>query len=80
MRHYTEWMNSLTDADLMTYAYREVLIIQPTWMMRRITYDAVGGYAERGTDAAPFPEVASDWLNHFRTSISIIGFWTVAVS
>ena len=73
-------MNHLTDADLMTYAYREVLIIQPTWMMRRVTYDTVGGYAERGTDAAPFPEVAADWLNQNRTSISTIAFWTVAGS
>lgn len=80
MRHYTEWMNHLTDADLINYAYREVLIIQPTWMMRRATYDTVGGYAERGTDAAPFPEVAFDWLNQLRISISTTAFWTAAAS
>ena len=57
MRHYTEWLNGLTDDDLLKYQYREVLLIQPTWMMARAVFDRIGGYAERGTDEAPFPEV-----------------------
>ena len=57
MRHYTEWLNKLTDDDLMKYQYREVLLIQPTWMMSRATFDRIGGYLENGTDKVPFPEV-----------------------
>ena len=57
MRHYTEWLNKLTDDDLMKYQYREVLLIQPTWMMSRATFDRIGGDLEKGTDKVPFPEV-----------------------
>ena len=57
MRHYTEWLNKLTDDDLMKYQYREVLLIQPTWMMSRATFDRIGGYLGKGTDKVPFPEV-----------------------
>ena len=41
----------------MKYQYREVLLIQPTWMMSRATFDRIGGYLEKGTDKVPFPEV-----------------------
>ena len=57
MKHYTAWLNSLHDDDLMIYQYREVVVIQPTWMMTRANYDKVGGYVERGQDSTPFPEV-----------------------
>ena len=59
MKHYTAWLNSLHDEDLMMYQYREVVVIQPTWMMTRSNYDRVGGYVERGQDNTPFPEVMS---------------------
>lgn len=59
MKHYTAWLNSLKDEDLMKYQYREVLVIQPTWMMTRENYDRVGGYVERGQENTPFPEVRS---------------------
>ena len=57
MKHYSEWLNNLTDADLSKYQYREVLLIQPTWMMTRATFDCVGGYAEKDTIKEAFPEV-----------------------
>lgn len=57
MRHYSEWMNKLTDADLELYQYREVLIIQPTWMMTRETFDKVGGYSQPESESGPYPEV-----------------------
>ena len=59
MRHYSEWMNKLTDADLELYQYREVLIIQPTWMMTRETFDKVGGYSQPESENGPYPEVDS---------------------
>lgn len=57
MRHYSEWMNNLVDEDLKKYEYREVLVIQPSWMMTRETFDRVGGYVEEGEDTRPYPEV-----------------------
>jgi singapore isolate B (sub-type 7) whole genome shotgun sequence assembly, scaffold_24 len=57
MRHYSEWMNNLVDEDLVKYQYREVLVIQPSWMMTRETFDRVGGYVEEGEDNKPYPEV-----------------------
>lgn len=57
MRHYSEWMNQLTDADLEMYQYREVLVIQPTWMMTRATFDRVGGYIQQPSEEGPYPEV-----------------------
>ena len=57
MRHYTKWMNQLTDADLDLYQYREVLIIQPTWMMTRETFDKVGGFFQPESESGPYPEV-----------------------
>lgn len=56
MRHYTEWLNKLTNDDLMKYQYREVLIIQPTWMMSRRTFDRVGGYTVVKDTTYAFPE------------------------
>ena len=57
MRHYSEWMNNLVDEDLVKYQYREVLVIQPSWMMTRETFDRVGGYVEEGEDNKPYPEI-----------------------
>ena len=59
MRHYTKWMNQLTDADLDLYQYREVLIIQPTWMMTRETFDKVGGFFQPESESGPYPEVGN---------------------
>lgn len=56
MRHYTNWLNNLKDEDLMKYQYREVLIIQPTWMMTRETFDRVGGYTVNKSPQE-YPEV-----------------------
>ena len=72
MRHYSEWMNNLVDEDLLKYQYREVLVIQPTWMMTRETFDRVGGYVERGEDNTPYPEVGVTGWNDKRIWTSII--------
>lgn len=56
MRHYTNWLNQLTNDDLMKYQYREVLIIQPTWMMSREVFDRLGGYTIVKDTTDLFPE------------------------
>ena len=48
--HYTQWANNLTDERLMLEQYREVTLIQPTWMMCRERFEMLGGYVE-----APLP-------------------------
>jgi glycosyltransferase involved in cell wall biosynthesis len=44
--HYTQWVNTLTEERVMLERFRELTIIQPTWMMRRTQFDAIGGYLE----------------------------------
>ncbi|KAK8803274.1 hypothetical protein WA158_000968 [Blastocystis sp. Blastoise] len=65
-RHYTAWMNQLTDSDLMKYQYREVLVIQPTWFMNRAVFDRVGGYKEDFSLIA-YPEDLDFYHRHLDT-------------
>ncbi len=48
--HYTNWANNLTDERLILERFREVTVLQPTWMMDRSRFDVLGGYIE-----APYP-------------------------
>ena len=64
MRHYTAWLNNLTNADLDKFQYREVLIIQPTWMMSRETFDKVGGYTVLKDAEDPYPEDLDFYHRH----------------
>ena len=50
--HYTAWANGLTDERLLLERFREVTLLQPTWMMCRSRFDKLGGYIE-----APKPGV-----------------------
>lgn len=50
--HYTAWANGLTDERLVLERFREVTLLQPTWMMCRSRFDKLGGYIE-----APKPEL-----------------------
>jgi len=43
---YTKWCNSLTQDQLMLQRFRELTLIQPTWMFRREIWSRLGGYAE----------------------------------
>lgn len=54
-RHYTAWCNSLTQKQLYAQQYRELTVVQPTWMLHRAQFEAVGGYVERQADP-PAPE------------------------
>lgn len=51
--HYTNWANSLSDERLHLERFREVTLLQPTWMLSYIRFRELGGYIE-----APLP--ASD--------------------
>lgn len=42
--HYTQWANSLSDERLLLERFREVTILQPTWMISRRRFEALGGY------------------------------------
>lgn len=44
--HYTKWANSLTDERLVLERFREVTIIQPTWMMSKSRFEYLLGYIE----------------------------------
>ena len=48
--HYASWANSLSDERLLLEQFREVTVLQPTWMMSRAWFDRLGGYIE-----APHP-------------------------
>ncbi|EGD81636.1 hypothetical protein PTSG_02352 [Salpingoeca rosetta] len=43
---YTRWANALSDTELCTNRFKECTVLQPTWMVRRRVFDAVGGYKE----------------------------------
>jgi len=44
--HYTHWANNLKDERLMLERFRELTILQPTWMMTKQRFELLGGYIE----------------------------------
>jgi glycosyltransferase involved in cell wall biosynthesis len=48
--HYTQWANSLSEERLWLEQFREVTIIQPTWMMWKSRFHELGGYIEAPVD------------------------------
>jgi len=44
--HYTKWANKLTDERLYLERFRELTVIQPTWMMMRSRFQELGRYLE----------------------------------
>lgn len=44
--HYTEWANNLNTERLHLERFREVTLIQPTWIMRQEWFDELGRYIE----------------------------------
>ena len=59
--HYMAWCNSLTEEQLHLQQFRECTIIQPTWFMRRLAFDTVGGYKEK-RPSDPGGPIPSDLL------------------
>ncbi len=44
--HYTNWANNLSDDRLLLERFREITVLQPTWMVTRHRFDLLGGYIE----------------------------------
>lgn len=44
--HYAQWANGLSDASLMHEQYRELTLLQPTWMLTRSRFESLQGYME----------------------------------
>ena len=49
--HYAEWANGLSDERIMLERYRELTIIQPTWVMTKYRFQQLGGYVEAPIDS-----------------------------
>ena len=49
--HYTNWANNLTDERLLLERFREVTVLQPTWMVTRQRFDTLGGYIDSLDDS-----------------------------
>ena len=62
--HYTQWANSLTDERLSLEKFREVTLLQPTWMMSRSWFTRLGGYLE-----APAPDQTNFSMDDFATAL-----------
>ncbi|KFH08769.1 B3GNTL1 protein [Toxoplasma gondii VAND] len=45
---YTQWLNSLSQSQLVTSRFRECTLLMPTWFMHRDVFLRVGGFVERG--------------------------------
>ncbi|CBZ51014.1 putative glycosyl transferase, group 2 family domain-containing protein [Neospora caninum Liverpool] len=43
---YTHWLNTLSDAQLITSRFRECTLLMPTWFMPRAVFERVGGFVE----------------------------------
>ena len=52
--HYATWANGLSDAQLYLQQFREMTVLQPTWMISRPWFLQLGGYME-----APPPSSSS---------------------
>jgi glycosyltransferase involved in cell wall biosynthesis len=48
--HYADWANGLSDQRIMLERYREVTILQPTWVMTKHRFQLLGGYLEADLD------------------------------
>lgn len=55
--HYTQWANTLTEERLLLEQFREVTVVQPTWMMTRCRFEQLGGYLEaESSSESPLPD------------------------
>jgi glycosyltransferase involved in cell wall biosynthesis len=45
---YTTWLNSLSASELYTHRFKEVTLLQPTWLMSRRWFDEMGQQNEEG--------------------------------
>eukprot|EP00977_Amphora_coffeiformis_P002738 scaffold521_cov167-Amphora_coffeaeformis.AAC.29 len=64
--HYANWANTLTDERLVLEQFREVTLLQPTWMMDRSWFEKLGGYLE----APPPPQQSRFNMDDFITQLN----------
>jgi glycosyltransferase involved in cell wall biosynthesis len=72
--YYTDWLNSLSDEQILAQRYRECTIICPTWFMHRRVFDRVaakrslagsaGAYVEERADLDRVPEDTFFFMDH----------------
>lgn len=60
--HYTQWANSLSNERLWLEQFREVTLLQPTWMMARAWFVALGGYLEAPPSSSSVPFCLEDYI------------------
>jgi glycosyltransferase involved in cell wall biosynthesis len=63
--HYAQFMNSLSDADLLSKQYREVSLLLSTWFMSKSLFERVGPFAQARTEDLEWFHRALD-LGHIR--------------
>eukprot|EP00933_Yihiella_yeosuensis_P072387 TRINITY_DN80775_c0_g1_i1.p1 TRINITY_DN80775_c0_g1~~TRINITY_DN80775_c0_g1_i1.p1 ORF type:complete len:503 (-),score=88.66 TRINITY_DN80775_c0_g1_i1:55-1563(-) len=43
---YTQWLNGMSDEQLLSQRFREVTLLHPTWLYHRRIWERVGGYTQ----------------------------------
>lgn len=70
--YYTQWLNNMTNDDLILQQYRECTIICPSWFMHRNVYNRVAesrggvGYVETSENLSRIPEDLFFFLDHLQ--------------
>lgn len=70
--YYTNWLNNMTNNDLMLQQYRECTVICPSWFMHRNVYNRVAelrggiGYVETSDNLSRIPEDLFFFLDHLQ--------------
>jgi glycosyltransferase involved in cell wall biosynthesis len=74
--HYTAWANALSAERLALERFREITLIQPTWMMCRERFELdLGGYLE-APPPHPLPSLQSTGASNLTTGSESIGTCT----
>ena len=68
--HYAAWANGLTEERLRLERFREVTVVQPTWMMARERFVELGGYVE--VPAASSNETVADVIRSRKATSSAL--------
>jgi len=65
--HYAKWANELSQDRLYLEKFREITLLQPTWMMYRSCFESLGGYIE-----APHPDSNDETFKTGTSSTSVL--------
>jgi len=67
--HYTSWANNLTEERLLLERFREVTLLQPTWMMCRSRFEELNGYIEAPKPGEDVVNLISASLDDGQTAV-----------